>query len=192
MTDAKTDYLVILAGGQSRRMGRDKALVEIQGIRMIDHMIDRFHSSELPIVLSAAQDYTTGLEYVPDNPNYPDGPVGAIFSVSEYFAQQKPEITGFFTVPVDAPHAPLDLMIKLKAPHSCAIASSNGQVHPVFAYWDCNMVQSVKQSHDPESRSPSLRWLGRQCGAKTVEWADDSGFTNINTPAELTAMNKEQ
>ncbi|MEP2988290.1 MAG: molybdenum cofactor guanylyltransferase [Parasphingorhabdus sp.] len=192
MADAKTDYLVILAGGQSRRMGRDKALVEIHGLRMLDHMIDRFHSNELPIALSAAQDYATGLEYVPDNPNYPDGPVGAIFSVSEYFAQREPPVNGFYTVPVDAPHAPLDLIAKLKAPHSCAIASSNGQVHPVFAYWDCDTVQSVKQSYGPETKAPSLQWLARQCGAETVEWIDDNSFANINTPEELSTINKEQ
>lgn len=191
MTDNQNDHLVILAGGQSRRMGRDKALVEIHGKRMIDHMVDRFRSYGLPTILSAGQGFETGLDYVPDNTDAPGGPVGAIFSLAQFFLEQELPVRGFYTVPVDAPYAPLDLIEKLRTPHSCAVASSNNRLHPVFAYWNCEIVTSVEQSHNPTSKAPSLQWLAKQCDAKIVEWPDDRGFTNINTPEELSAINKE-
>ncbi|GAB5489619.1 MAG: molybdenum cofactor guanylyltransferase MobA [Parasphingorhabdus sp.] len=190
MAKYDTDCLVILAGGQSRRMGRDKALVEIQGKRMIDHMIDRFSACDLPIIISGPQDYSTGLEFVPDNPKAPYGPVGAIFSLSLYFLDRNPPVRGFYTVPVDAPYAPLDLIEKLEAHQSCTVASSNNQLHPVFAYWDCTTVKSIEVNQKAGSNNPSLQWLARQCGAKTVDWADHSSFTNINTPEQLKDANK--
>ena len=189
MTDNHTDHLAILAGGQSRRMGKDKALVKIQGKRMIDHIVDRCRSYELPIILSAGQDYETGLVNVPDQPTAPAGPVGAIFSLTDYFLAQEQPVRGFYTIPVDAPFAPRDLVTKLKTPHSCAVASSIDQLHPVFAYWNCDIVKSVRQSHDQNSRAPSLHWLARQCNARIVKWVEDHSFSNINTPEDLSAIN---
>lgn len=190
MAKSDIDCLVILAGGRSQRMGRDKATVKIHGNRMIDHMIDRFQDCQLPIVLSASQNYGTGLEYVSDDPNAPQGPVGAITSLCEYFLERKPFVRGFFTVPIDAPYAPLDLLEKLGALRSCAIASSNDQLHPVFAYWDCKTVQSIDVTENYDSKNPSLRWLAKICGAKIVNWRNDSGFININTPEDLLAIDK--
>ncbi len=192
MSDKNTDRLVILAGGQSRRMGRDKALIEIDGKRLINHMVDRFRRQEISIFLSARQDYGTGLHCIPDNPDAPAGPVGAIYTLSEYFLKQAPQVAGFYTIPVDAPHAPLNLMDKLNTPNGCAVAASNGQIQPVFAYWHCNIVSTVRHEHDSGNKTPSLRWLAKQSGAKVVDWEDDRVFTNINTPEDLDAINDRQ
>lgn len=192
MATSDTDCLVILAGGRSQRMGRDKATVKIQGKRMIDHMVDRFQDCQLPIVLSASHDYGTGLEYVSDSPNAPSGPVGAIVSLCEYFREREPSARGFFTVPVDAPYAPLNLTEKLRTHQSCAIASSDGQLHPVFAYWDCRIVRSIDIAGDSKSKSPSLRWLARKVDAKIVDWRNGNEFINVNTPEDLLAINQKQ
>lgn len=184
--------LVILAGGQSRRMGHDKALVEMNGKRLIDHVIDRYLDCELQIVLSSKQSYGTELDFVPDKPGGPTGPVGAIVSLCEYFLEQEPAIQGFFTVPVDAPNAPSDLLQKLENGISCAVASSNNRLHPVFAYWRCDIVKSVNCSSDLGAKTPSLQWLAHQCDAKIVTWAEDRFFTNINTPEDLKEIESQQ
>jgi len=189
MTRKETDHLVILAGGQSSRMGKDKAKVEFQGKRMIDHMIDRFSHHQIPIILSAAQDYGTGLQYIADDPDNPAGPVGAIFTLSDYFSQHGSQLSGFYTIPVDAPHTPTNILERLKRPESCTVAASQNRLHPVFAYWKCSIVEAVRHTYDPDSKTPSLRWLTRQCGAEIIEWEDNRGFTNINTPEDLDIEN---
>lgn len=185
----ETEHLVILAGGQSRRMGRDKAKVQIHGKRMIDHMIDRFAHHQIPIILSATQDYGSGLQHIADNPDNPAGPVGAIFTLSDYFSQHGSQLSGFYTVPVDAPHAPIDLLERLKSPDTCTVAASENQLHPVFAYWKCSIVEAVRHSYEPDSKTPSLHWLARQCRSEIIEWDDNRGFTNINTPEDLGTEN---
>lgn len=189
MTDKASSCIAILAGGQSRRMGQDKALLEFQGKRLVDHAIDRFHGHAGALILSAAHDFGTGLQYVPDDQAMPNGPVGAIFSLCRYFSENDPTIAGFVTVPVDAPFAPLDLVDRLTMNMSCSVAADGERVHPTFAYWRCDMVNTVQQSLDSCSKSPSLRWLASQCDAKTVEWSNAKAFTNINAPGDLIKAN---
>jgi molybdopterin-guanine dinucleotide biosynthesis protein A len=175
--------LVILGGGQSTRMGTDKAVILFEGQRLIDSLIGRFADQAGRILLSARQDYGTGLAVISDDPDAPAGPVGAIFSVAARLLDLG--IEGFVTVPVDAPFAPLDLIERLSANGACAVAEDGQRVHPTFAYWRCAIVHAVRATHDPGERAPSLQWLARQCGAESVTWANENVFININRPEDL-------
>jgi molybdopterin-guanine dinucleotide biosynthesis protein A len=175
--------LVILAGGQSTRMGTDKAVILFEGQRLIDSLIGRFADQAGRILLSARQDYGTGLAVISDDPDAPAGPVGAIFSVAARLLDLG--IEGFVTVPVDAPFAPLDLIERLSASGACAVAEDGQRIHPTFAYWRCDVVHAVRATHDPGERAPSLQWLARQCGAESVTWANENVFININRPEDL-------
>ena len=177
--------LVILAGGLSRRMGTDKAVVEFGGHRLIDILINRFVSKAGQIFLSASQDYGTGLDMIRDDPDFPGGPVGAILSVASRLRRTQPEIVGFVTVPVDAPYAPADLIERLSANDTCAVAKDLERIHPTFAYWRCDVVDVIRETHDLGEQAPSLHWLARQSGAETVTWSDDNLFANINRPQDL-------
>jgi len=187
MTSRPAPCLVILAGGQSSRMGTDKAVLEFDGERLIDILIRRFATKAERIILSARDDYGSGLEYISDDPGAPGGPVGAIFSVAARLQAMQPEAEGFVTVPVDAPFAPPDLIERLSASGACAVAEDEQRIHPTFAYWRCDVVNAVRGTHDPGERAPSLQWLARQCGAETVRWPDPKPFININRPEDLMA-----
>jgi len=192
MNNEEANCLVILAGGRSRRMGRDKANVEFQGQRLIDRIMERYRSTTDTIHISGSENYDTGISYIPDNPVGPPGPVGAIFSICAHLSKHQPHVSGFCTVPVDAPFAPLDLVPQLNAQSRCAVASTNGQLHPTFAYWRCDIVEALGHVHDPGAKSPSLHWLARQCDADVIEWRDAELFANINTPEELAMFSKKE
>ncbi|MEO9600267.1 molybdenum cofactor guanylyltransferase [Parasphingorhabdus sp.] len=179
--------LVILAGGQSTRMGTDKAIVALKGQRLVDILIDRFASKASPILLSARQDYGTGLDIIRDNPVYPDGPVGGIFSIAAGLQDRNPSVASFVTVPVDAPYAPIDLVERLSADGGCAVAQDEQRMHPTFAYWRCDTINRLRTNHVPGERAPSLQWLAKKSNAKTVAWKDSSLFANINRPQDLAA-----
>ena len=72
---------VILAGGLSSRMGRDKAMVQVGTGRMIDHVAAALTASDLEIVVAGIQ--RTGIEFpvVPDAPG--GGPVAGLVGVLE-------------------------------------------------------------------------------------------------------------
>ncbi|MEJ6593895.1 molybdenum cofactor guanylyltransferase [Parasphingorhabdus sp.] len=179
--------LVILAGGQSTRMGTDKAVITFEGQRLIDILIGRFTDQAGRILLSAKQDYDSGLAIISDDPDAPAGPVGAIFSVAARLPAMQKGIEGFVTVPVDAPFAPEDLIDQLSASGSCAVAEDDQRIHPTFAYWRCDVVNAIRGTHEPGERAPSLQWLAQQCDAKIVTWSDQKLFLNINRPEDLVA-----
>lgn len=187
MITSRPSCLVILAGGQSTRMGSDKTVISFEGQRLIDRLIDRYAGTADRILLSAREDYGTGLAIINDDPDAPDGPVGGIFSVAASLLEMEPAIEAFVTVPVDAPHAPVDLIDRLSASGSCAVARDQQRVHPTFAYWRCDIVNAVRATYQPGERAPSLQWLARECSAISVTWSDDRPFININRPEDLIA-----
>lgn len=186
MTSAVATCLVILAGGQSSRMGSDKALLEFDGERLVERLIRRFATKADRIILSGAEDYGTGLEVISDDLNAPNGPVGAIFTLAARLQDRRTGIERFVTVPVDAPFAPADLIERLSASDGCAVASDPERIHPTFAHWRCAMVSGVRTTLQPGDRAPSLQWLAAQCRAEAVRWRNADQFMNINRPADLT------
>ncbi len=177
--------LVILAGGQSQRMGTDKAVIKLGGQRLVDILIDKFASKADHLFLSASQDYDTGLHMISDDPAFPGGPVGGIFSVAAALQKARPAIAGFVTVPIDAPYAPANLIERLTASGSCAVAQDQKRNHPTFAYWRCDVIDKIRASHDRGGKPPSLQWLAEESGAITVIWSDENLFMNINRPQDL-------
>lgn len=84
--------VLVLAGGRSRRMGRDKARLPVQGTTLLDWQKQRFAMLGLPV-------YHSGPDGIPDErPGYP-GPLAGIAAA----ARAHPEINAWLVVPVDMP-----------------------------------------------------------------------------------------
>ncbi|MCL4487554.1 MAG: molybdenum cofactor guanylyltransferase [Chloroflexi bacterium] len=73
---------LIMAGGQSRRMGRDKAWIDFQGKALVEHVLDHVRPlcSEVYIVANDAAAFESlGVPVVPDI--FPGkGPLGGVYS----------------------------------------------------------------------------------------------------------------
>lgn len=179
--------VVLLAGGQSRRMeGQDKALANVGGQRMIDRVIERLQPQAAAIRLSAPHDYGTGLVAIPDGALGPQGPVGAIRAIAAHLATAIPAggDDRFVTCPVDAPFVPLDLVARLTASSTAAMAEAGGSLQPVFALWRAHAVLATL----PEERCGerwSLQRLGEALGAVRLAFDDPEALMNVNTPGDL-------
>lgn len=178
---------VVLAGGQSRRMqGEDKALALIGGERMIDRVVRRLARQVGQVLLSAPHDYGTGLEAIADLPDGPAGPVGAIRAAALHLVARGIHV--FVTAPVDAPFVPDDLVARLAASSSVAMATGDGGSHgvwqPAFALWDARAVIAALPA-EVCAEKWSLRRLGEALGARAVEFPEPGALMNVNTPHEL-------
>jgi molybdenum cofactor guanylyltransferase len=190
MTVPPAPVAVILAGGRSRRMhGRDKGRVELCGKRLIDRVVERLRPQALRVVLSAPHDYGTGLEYVPDLSNVPQGPVAGIRSVHRWLEANYPEAECFVTAPVDGPFLPGDLSIRLCARDVSAIASDGENDHPTFACWKQSGLAAVlpRLAGRPHL---SLKALAGACAAQRVIWPESDFFFNVNSPDDIEAATR--
>ena len=174
---------IILAGGAATRMqGADKGAIRLGGKRLIEHVMARIAPQVSRVMISGPQDYGLDVPFVPDLPDGPEGPVAGIYAAYQALTAQG--AAGFVTVPVDGPFLPMDLVARLSASGTSAVAVDRNGLHPTFALWDMAALAVAWPKLGAET-SPSLRRLASLCGMSEVRWEGDEYFRNINTPDDL-------
>ena len=137
---------VVLAGGRSQRMGRDKASVMLGAESLLRHVLSRLSPqvSSIAVNADAAEEH---VPVVPDRISGKAGPMAGIHAAMVYGAGL-PAITHVVTVSVDCPFFPIDLVARLAAalerPPQIAIAASEGRSHPVFGLWPVTLAADLE------------------------------------------------
>jgi molybdopterin-guanine dinucleotide biosynthesis protein A len=182
----------VLAGGGSRRMdGRSKALLDLAGQTMLQHVIDRMAPQAASLVLSVdrqREEYRAfGLEQVPDL--WPDcGPLGGLASV---LARAAGAWEWVLLAPCDAPFVPRDLGRRLhdaadRAQATVAVVRYGSRLQPVFSMWHVSLLEVVRKSVMEHGMAGFRQFLdGRDyC---TLDWpeAGENPFFNVNDSAAL-------
>lgn len=198
-------YGVVLAGGQSRRMGgEDKAALRLAGRPLIAHVIDRLAPQVDRLVIAGRHDYGTGLATVGDDPLMA-GPVAALYGVARWLGETHgksrdkshgksheethDDVSAFVTAPADGPFVPEDLAERLTehlagAQPQSAIALDDAGIHPTFAAWRMADLDRVRGDL---GAAPSLRRLAELTDARRIAWPGTHSFFNVNTPDDLAA-----
>lgn len=169
---------IVLAGGLSSRMGRDKALLPWQGRTLLEHM------RGLLRVAGAERVWVSGrypaFDGVPDRVTR-CGPLGGLFSV----AQQMPDGPAW-VVPVDTPRLTPELLRQLRDGHRGPCTAFEGQPLPMMFNVD-NESRNLLESmiHDPLGPR-SLQAFQRRLDVQTLRLAhvDESALVNCNTPTQ--------
>ncbi|ACI55325.1 molybdenum cofactor guanylyltransferase MobA [Rhizobium acidisoli] len=137
---------VVLAGGRSQRMGRDKAGAMLGAESLLRHVLTRLSQQVLPVAVNAdaaAED----VPVIPDRFRGKAGPLAGIHAAMVY-AAGLPGITHVVTVSVDCPFFPADLVARLAAAlerqSQIAIAASEGRSHPVFGLWPVTLAADLE------------------------------------------------
>ncbi|QND16712.1 molybdenum cofactor guanylyltransferase [Rhizobium leguminosarum bv. trifolii] len=137
---------VVLAGGRSQRMGRDKAGVMLGAESLLHHALTRLSQQALLVAVNADA-AAEGMPVVPDRFRGKAGPMAGIHAAMVY-AAGLPSITHVVTVSVDCPFFPADLVARLAAaierPSQIAIAASEGRSHPVFGLWPVKLAADLE------------------------------------------------
>lgn len=186
---------LVLAGGQSSRLGvPDKALAELNGRPMLQHVLERLRGQASPILLSVHRSNPDlaafGLEQVVDVVERRRGPLTGLVS-----GLLRLECRGgepwLLLVPCDAPLLPADLSSQLMRAaldeqKSVAVARFEGVVQPVFSLWHLDALPRVKPAVLDADGAGLMRVLD-QMECAIVDWPASrvSPFVNVNTPQDL-------
>ena len=192
---------VLLAGGQSRRMGGgDKCLRPLAGRPILAHVIDRARAQVGPLVLNANGDPARfadfGLPVVADVVADFAGPLAGVLTGLEWAAANAPDCTHVASFACDAPFLPADLVARLSAALTeqgtdLACAASQGRSHPVFGLWPVRLAGDLRRAMvEDEIRKVDI-WTSRFRLA-TVEFPMTETsvgpldpFFNANRPDDL-------
>jgi len=180
---------VIVAGGTSSRMGRDKALEVLRGRRMIDRIAVTLASQVDAIVLNANSDtqrfLSLGFPIIGDLRRDIGTPLAGVHAALDHAKSNG--FDAVLTAPSDAPFLPADLVQRLAtAGRPAAIAASGGQLHYLTGLWSRGLLPEIERAL-AQPRTPRLQDWSRMCDAAMVEWpmVPYDPFFNVNTPEEL-------
>tara|TARA_R110001606_G_scaffold348177_1_gene497667 strand:+ start:446 stop:1060 length:615 start_codon:yes stop_codon:yes gene_type:complete len=101
---------LVLAGGQSLRMGQDKSKLRLnyKGVSLLEHAKQLLQETGLNSVLVSGSE----LDQIPDIfPN--SGPLGGIHAAFSYVRNNYPHATGLLVIPVDMPNLTSDTLTTL-------------------------------------------------------------------------------
>ena len=186
----------VLAGGRSRRMGGlPKALLELDGRTMLEHVLDRFAPQVGRVVLSVERRGPEwapfGLAQVSDPVPGFRGPLGGLCAALESVADGADWLA---LAPCDAPFLPRDLVRRMsaRAPAGDAVVVRlDGVLQPTFSLWSRRLVAPLRQAV-LEARMGGFRQFLAGIEWTALDWPADDGavFFNINDPESLAAARR--
>ncbi len=184
----KNRTLIILAGGQSRRMGENKAFLKVGSETFIESLLKKFEVyGERIIVANDPLLYQfTGVRTVKDI--YPDmGPVCGLYTGINESSHEKCVV-----LTVDTPFISVELMEHLSSMGDevdAVIPVINGRHHPLCAIYNKSAAKTLKNALEKDERK--VRKVLEALTVKNVseielnQFGDvEKLFQNINTPEE--------
>lgn len=183
---------VILSGGASRRMGRDKALLPYGGTTMLQHLIDKYAVlGEVAVSVNEAGRFPLRGALELTDPFPGEGPLNGI--VAAFSQTDAAEI--FLTatdLPCGEPAAARRLAALRGAADACVLRGADGRDEPLFAVYGRSCAPAAQACLASGKRS--FKALFEQLDVRYVNF-DRLGaagvsrmLTNVNTPEEYAAL----
>ncbi|AEI94729.1 molybdenum cofactor guanylyltransferase MobA [Roseobacter litoralis] len=189
---------VILAGGQSTRMGGgDKGLLDLGGGTLLSHVIERLEPQVAGLALNANGDAARfaqyGLPVLPDSIDGFAGPLAGVLAGLDWAAEKGADT--IVTAAADTPFFPGDLVPRLllvseSMSHPLALATTpdakRGRVrHPTFGVWPVALRDDLRDALRGGLRKVVL-WTEQHEGREALfPVTTFDPFFNVNTPEDL-------
>ncbi len=191
---------VLLAGGQSRRMGGgDKCLLELAGKPLLARVIERLKPQTSDLVLNANGDLERFSKFhlptIADPVEDFAGPLAGVLAGFTWAREYAPEARWIATAATDTPFFPENLVETLLSATkgqypAIALASSNERMHPVFGLWPTALADDLHSALEGGTRKV-LDWTDRhitvtapftdvQIGSVSID-----PFFNANKPDDM-------
>ena len=180
-------HIAVLAGGQSRRMGRDKALLPLGGQTLIERVIAAASPLGCPyLIIGDPSSYThLGLPVLPDRrPGL--GPLGGLYTALSTTAA--PVLLLACDLPFLTPNF-LRYLVNRRGPHQAVVPCTDAGLQPLCALYEPSCLAAVQAAIQADQLG--MRDLLNNLSLDLVrekDWRpyDEHGllFANLNAPAE--------
>jgi len=185
----------ILAGGQSKRMGKDKLFLELNNKKLIEHTIDKVKKYLKKIIIITNQDneffFKNNLTTVKDCIEGQLGPLVGILTAMKWAKENLSKCSWIATFPCDTPFFPESIIKNFieeseKKESLILCASSHGRKHNIFGLWSLDLYDKLKDDLINKKVRKVQDWTEKN-KIKNLEFKfkDYDPFFNINTEEDL-------
>ena len=186
---------VILAGGQSKRMGKDKLFLELDNKKLIEYTIDKVKKYLKKIIIITNQDNEffskNNLTTVKDCIEGQQGPLVGILTAMKWAKENLSKCSWIATFPCDTPFFPESIIKSFieeseKKESLILCASSHGRKHNIFGLWSLKLYDKLKDDLINKKVRKVQDWTEKN-KIKNLEFKfkDYDPFFNINTKEDL-------
>ena len=178
---------LIMAGGKSARMGRNKSMLPLDGIPLIVHILDQLRPCFREIYISANDPDTyahLGVDVIPDEvPG--EGPLMGILSSLEASSHDCN-----FVVACDVPvlrYAFIRKMVHDVEGYDAVIPmTGKSRYEPLFAVYRKSMIAPMREVFEGGARKISD--VFEKCRINFIDMSGETWYRNLNTIEEYTAF----
>jgi len=185
----------ILAGGQSKRMGKDKLFLEFNNKKLIEHTIDKVKKYLKKVIIITNQDneffFKNNLTTVKDCIEGQLGPLVGILTAMKWAKENLSKCLWIATFPCDTPFFPESIIKNFieeseKKESLILCASSHGRKHNIFGLWSLDLYDKLKDDLINKKVRKVQDWTEKN-KIKNLEFKfkDYDPFFNINTEEDL-------
>jgi len=185
----------ILAGGQSKRMGKDKLFLEFNNKKLIEHTIDKVKKYLKKVIIITNQDNEffskNNLITVKDCIEGQLGPLVGILTAMKWAKENLNKCSWIATFPCDTPFFPESIIESFieeseKKESLILCASSHGRKHNIFGLWSLDLYDKLKDDLINKKVRKVQDWTEKN-KIKNLEFKfkDYDPFFNINTEEDL-------
>jgi len=185
----------ILAGGQSKRMGKDKIFLELNNKKLIEHTIDKVKKYLKDVIIITNKDneffFKNNLTTVKDCIEGQLGPLVGILTAMKWAKENLNKCCWIATFPCDTPFFPESIIKSFieeskKKESLILCASSHGRKHNIFGLWSLDLYDKLKDDLINKKVRKVQDWTKKN-KIKNLEFKfkDYDPFFNINTEEDF-------
>ena len=185
---------VVLAGGKSKRFGRDKSQVKLGNKILIDYILSEIIDLYKDILIVANEPIrflNSDKISLTKDIKKDLGPLGGVFTAMKWARDNKKEYKWISTFPIDTPFFKKDHLskfyqdISLEKSNLFFMKSKNTR-HNIFGLWSLELFEKLEVALKKGDRKVEL-WAN-EIGVKTIDFEHENNkdpFFNINTEEDL-------
>ena len=190
---------VVLAGGKSKRFGRDKSQVKLGSKILIDYILTEIIDlyKDILIVTNEPIKYLNSNKIsITSDIKKGLGPLGGVFTAMKWAKDNKKNYEWISTFPTDTPFFKKEHLnkfykeIDLEKSDLFFMKSKNMR-HNIFGLWSIELFQRLELALDKGDRK--VEHWANEIGVKIIDFEHENNkdpFFNINTEKELETAKK--